>query len=115
MQAATLSRPAVPIKTLAQRSGLSLGDISDLTGLSVGAIHNAIYGGNHRINDVTADAIAYLFDRQVAEVIWPRPTTNTGRPPYTGVCVSTAVATKEELCPACNAVLASNGACSICG
>lgn len=102
------------VQELFARQGVHIGDVVRSTGLSAGAIHRAVYGGNHRINEGVSEAIARFLGLSVTDIAWPQKLTHIGRPALATTTVHTVSKEIVKVCPSCFLELPVNGICPSC-
>ena len=111
-EASVLNR--LTVREVLERQNLTVGDAVAATGLTFGTVYRAVYGGDHRISEGTANAIARFLGVSVNSVTWPQPLTHVGRPALSRARRREHEDLDIELCPVCFLQLSTNGTCPSC-
>jgi transcriptional regulator with XRE-family HTH domain len=91
-------------KDLVKASGISMTTIQQIEGEGSGKTHIGV-----------AELLAEELGLEVCEIKWPRGITHRGRPPLTGVRITTTVMVEtEQICPVHYITLPVTGDCDMC-
>lgn len=97
--------------------GLTIADVSELSGLAVGTIRRIEEGNPYHVNHQTAELLADALDVQVSDLFEPGDLSELGRPPATGRrLASTTRDADMPTCPGCGMLNpAALSECDYCG
>lgn len=104
-----MSVHAMSIDHVLTRKGMTVAELSAITGLDESTVWKARKHGPTRTHIQTARRIALAFEMSIDDIHWPNGITDLGRPPQVAVASDAGQKTCEE----CRIyVLLPNGKCS---
>lgn len=96
----TIVTPQYTLKEACDILGVSPKQLAKLTGLHPNTVKSAINGGKFNTHVGTALLIADALGMEMHEIIWPVGTSESGRPPLTGMSSierSVTITVKQEV------------------
>lgn len=96
--------------------GLTVRQLSELSGIDPSTIHRIERGSEFRINIETAQALTDALSEKLLEVFSPHELSHLGRPPRTGTPIKKlqSASQQDKICPGCRLQLPLSGVCSEC-